>query len=100
MWWMFELLFFVLIMPFVMIGGAIGGLLSLFDMRLFIPAVATGLIGLNLIPFSQPRENAEFVSVLELVAQIKVLSFNLPIVLIVTAATFILLSAFLKMKKF
>lgn len=99
MWWIFELLFFVLIMPFMMIGGAIGAILSLFDMRFFIPAVATGLIGLNLIPFSQPRENAEFVSVLEDVAQIKVLSFSLPVVLIVAATTLILLSAFLKLKK-
>ena len=99
MWWIFELAFFVLIMPFVMIGGVLGGILSLFDMRLFIPAVATGLIGLNLIPFSQPRENTEIISVLELVAQIKVLSFNLPIVLIVTATTLMLLSAFLKLKK-
>lgn len=99
MWWIFELLFFVLIMPFMMIGGAIGAILSLFDIRLFIPAVATGLIGLNLIPFSQPRENTEFASVLEDVAQVKVLSFSLPIVLIVAATTLILLSAFLKLKK-
>lgn len=99
MWWIFELLFFVLVIPFVMIGGVIGTILSLFDMRLFLPAVATGLIGLNLIPFSQPRENAEFVSVLEVVAQIKMLSFSLPIVLLVAATTLILLSTFLKLKK-
>lgn len=86
-------------MPSFMIGGTIGSILSLFDMRLFIPAVATGLIGLNLIPFSQPRENAGFASIIEVVAQIKVLSFSFPVVLIVAATTLIFISAFLKQKK-
>lgn len=94
--WLFDLLIIIFVAPLFMIGGLIGSILSSFDLRFLIPGVASGFLGINLLPFSEPRENAEIVSMIEVIAQSKVFSVGLSMLLIGAAIVLIALSVVFK----